>query len=141
MKADHLNHAETPAEHAEAPHDEPPVEEASSTAMATVATVGVVAVGAVIFEAALIPGLVLGVAAALAPRYVPKLGTALTPLFRSTVRGAYRLGRKSREMVAEVQEHIGDIAAEVSSEEANKTAAEGVAHAEAAATAHKPVSH
>lgn len=87
------------------------------TAVATAATVGVVAVGAIIFEAALVPGLVLGVAAALAPQYLPKLGSALNPVFRSTVRGAYKLGQKSREAFAEAQEHIHDIAAEVNAED------------------------
>lgn len=91
-------------------------------AIATVATVGVVAVGAVIFEAALLPGLILGVAAALAPQYLPKIGSALNPLFRSTVRGAYKLGQKSREAFAEAQEHFQDIAAEVNAEDEAKAA-------------------
>ncbi|WP_158818771.1 DUF5132 domain-containing protein [Methylocapsa sp. S129] len=95
-------------------------------AIATAATVGVVAVGAVIFEAALIPGLVLGVAAVLAPQYLPKIGSALTPLFRSTVRGAYKLGQKSREAFAEAQEHIHDIAAEVNAEDGAKAKASDV---------------
>jgi hypothetical protein len=90
------------------------------TAIATVATVGVVAVGAVIFEAALLPGLALGVVAALAPQYAPTIGSALNPLLRSTVRGVFKLGQKSREMFAEAQEHMSDIAAEVSAEDAAK---------------------
>ena len=93
------------------------------TAIATVATVGVVAVGAVIFEAALLPGLILGAAAALAPEYLPKIGAALNPLFRSTVRGAYKLGQKSREAFAEAQEHFHDIAAEVNAEDGAKAKA------------------
>ena len=97
------------------------------TAFATVATVGVVAVGAVIFEAALIPGLLLGVAAALAPRYAPAMGSALGPLFRSTVRSAYRFGQKSRQVFAEAQEHMADIAAEVSAESQAKSAAKAAA--------------
>lgn len=48
-------------------------------ALATAATVGVAVVGAVVFEATLLPGLVLGAAAALAPQYAPKLGSALRP--------------------------------------------------------------
>ena len=47
----------------------------------TIATVVVVAAGAALFEAALLPGLVLGVAAVAAPKYLPKLATALTPVF------------------------------------------------------------
>jgi hypothetical protein len=100
------------------------------TVVATAATIGVVAVGAIIFEAALLPGLVLGVAAALAPQYLPRIGSALNPIFRSTVRGAYKLGQKSREAFAEAQEHFHDIAAEVD--------AEGDAKAKAAADVKTP---
>jgi hypothetical protein len=80
------------------------------------ATVGVVAVGAALFEVALLPGIALGVAAMLAPKYVPKVGAALTPMFRSSVRGVYKLGQKSREMMAEAKEQMHDIVAEVHAE-------------------------
>jgi hypothetical protein len=53
----------------------------------------------------------------LVPKYLPHMGTALNPLFRSTVRGVYKVGQKSREMVAEAQEHVHDIVAEVDAEE------------------------
>jgi hypothetical protein len=87
-----------------------------SDAIATVATVAVVGIGAAAFEAALLPGIVLGVAAMWLPRYFPKMGEALNPLFRSTVRGAYKIGRKTKEMVAEAQEQVHDIVAEVHAE-------------------------
>jgi Protein of unknown function (DUF5132) len=87
-----------------------------SDVVATVATVAVVGIGAVAFEAALLPGLVLGVAAMWLPQYFPKMGEALNPLVRSTVRGAYKLGHKTREMMAEAQEQFHDIAAEVHAE-------------------------
>jgi hypothetical protein len=96
--------------------------------IATVATVAVVGIGAAAFEAALLPGIVLGVAAMWAPKYFPKMGEALNPLFRSTVRGVYKVGHKTREMMAEAQEQFHDIAAEVHAEDdveppASKTAA------------------
>ena len=103
-------------EDAEAAMSEPETAERSEL-VATVATVAVVGVGAAIFEAALIPGLVLGVAAMWAPQYFPKMGEALNPLFRSTVRGAYKLGNKTREFVAEAQEQVHDIVAEVHAED------------------------
>jgi len=87
-----------------------------SDVVATVATVAVVGVGAAAFEAALLPGIVLGVAAMWLPQYFPKIGDALNPLFRSTVRGAYKLSQKTREMVAEAQEQVHDIVAEVHAE-------------------------
>ena len=81
-----------------------------------VAAVVVVAIGAAVFEAALLPGIALGVAAVAAPKYFPKLGAALTPLFRSTVRGTYKLIQKSKEAFAEAQEQMDDIVAEVRAE-------------------------
>lgn len=82
-----------------------------------VATVAVVAVGAAVFEAALLPGIALGVAAVAAPRYFPRLAGALNPLFKSTVRGSYKLAQKSKEMFADAHEHVNDIVAEVKAED------------------------
>jgi Protein of unknown function (DUF5132) len=76
-----------------------------------------VAVGVALFEVALLPGMAIGVAAMLAPKYVPKLGTALAPMFKSSVRGVYKFGQKTREMVAEAKEHVHDIVAEVHAED------------------------
>ena len=81
-----------------------------------VAAVAVVAVGAAVFEAALLPGIALGVAAVAAPKYLPKLAGALNPLFKSTVRGTYKLAQKSKEMFAEAHEQVNDIVAEVKAE-------------------------
>jgi hypothetical protein len=93
-----------------------PEDEDRSELAATVATVAVVGIGAAVFEAALLPGMVLGVAAMCVPRFLPQIGEALNPLFRSTVRGAYKIGEKTREMVAEAQEQVHDIVAEVDAE-------------------------
>jgi len=89
----------------------------------TAATVGIIFVGAALIEVALIPGMVIGAAAVLAPKYVPKIGATLQPLFRSAVRGAYKVGRKAREAAAEAQEHVQDIMAEVHAEDAAPAAA------------------
>jgi hypothetical protein len=69
-------------------------DEASDSVVATVATVAVVGVGVAVFEAALLPWVILGAAAVLAPKFVPQLGTALNPLCKSTVRGAYKISQK-----------------------------------------------
>ena len=103
--------------HAAAPADAPDdAESGNDELLATAATVGVVAVSALVFEAALLPGMILGVCAMLAPKALPKIGGALNPLFKSTVRGAYRLSEKAREVAAEMQEQVHDIVAEVKSE-------------------------
>src|SRR5271165_6477061 len=80
------------------------------------ATIGVVVVGAALIETALIPGIVIGLAAAVAPKYMPQMGAALQPMFRSAVRGAYKFGRKAREAAAEATEQVQDIVAEVHAE-------------------------
>ena len=84
----------------------------------TVTTIGVIGVAAALFDVALIPGIVIGVAAAYAPKYVTNLGDRLQPLFNYTVRGAYKMTRSARSAVAEAQERMHDIAAEVEAEEA-----------------------
>jgi Protein of unknown function (DUF5132) len=75
-----------------------------------------VAVGVALFEVTLPPGMSIGVAAILAPKYVPKMGAALTPMIKSTVRGVYNFGQKIREMVAEAKEQVHEIVAEVHAE-------------------------
>jgi len=87
----------------------------SGTAIAVTA----VGLGAVVFEAALLPGVVLGVAAMWLPHDVRQ---AFAPLAKSaaksTVRGVYKIGRKSKELIADAQEQIQDIVAEVEAEHA-----------------------
>jgi hypothetical protein len=106
----------TKAEPAHQAHDAPAPADRISEAVMAGATVGVVAVGAVLFEIALLPGIAIGVAAMLVPKFVPKAGAALTPMFRSSVRGVYRLSHKTRTMVAEAKEHVDDIVAEAHAE-------------------------
>jgi hypothetical protein len=69
------------------------------------ATVVVVAAGAAIFEAALLPGLVLGIAAMAAPKYLPGFSSAIAPVFKSTVRGA-------QDAFADARGHVNGLVAE-----------------------------
>jgi Protein of unknown function (DUF5132) len=118
LSRDHNGHAgePTPGGTDAVPSDAPETGHMPNEAVTMAATVGVVAVGVALFEVALLPGMVIGVAAMLAPKYVPKMGAALTPMFKSTVRGAYKFGQKTREMVAEAKEQVHDIVAEVHAE-------------------------
>jgi hypothetical protein len=84
---------------------------------ATVAAVGLVGAGVVMFEAALLPGLALGVAAMAAPKILPHLGTVINPVFKSAVRGFYKASQKTKEFVAETQEQVQDIVAEMEHEQ------------------------
>jgi uncharacterized membrane protein len=58
----------------------------SQDLVATAATIGAVAAGVALFEVALIPGLVIGGAAVLAPRYLPGLGKRLRPQINAHAR-------------------------------------------------------
>jgi len=89
--------------------------------IAVVATIGAVGVVAALVDVALIPGIVIGACAALIPGVAPRLGERLEPLFERTVKGAVKLTRRARSAVAEAQERVGDITAEVDAEEAAKT--------------------
>jgi hypothetical protein len=54
-----------------------------------------------------------------APKYLPRLTSALAPVFKSTVRGTFKLAQKSKEAFAEAHEHVNDIVAEVRAEDAD----------------------
>ena len=116
----HIAEAEAPDEHADAE-----ISDEEAKILATVAAVGVVGVGVAVFEAALLPGVVLGVAAMAAPKLLPRVGSALNPLFKSTVRGVYKIGQKTKEMVHETHEQVQDIVAEVDAEAKRGAAASG----------------
>ena len=118
------SHAEAPPPSAKAAEPAgPAAASAKDDTLANVATIGVVAVGAALIEVALIPGIIIGVAAAYAPKYVPQIGNKLRPLFKSTVGGVYKLGQKAREAMAETRERVQDLVAEVSAEQAQPAAA------------------
>jgi Protein of unknown function (DUF5132) len=85
--------------------------------VAGAATVGIICVGAALFEAALIPGMIIGVAAMLAPKALPRVSGAIEPAFRGAVRGVYKIGQKARHAAAEAQEQVRDIVAEENAEE------------------------
>lgn len=123
--------AAKPSSAAEAEHEEA-VAAASDErpdVVTTVATIGVIGVAAALFDVALIPGLVIGVAAAYAPKYTANIGERLQPLFNYTVRGAYKMTRSARSAVAEAQERMHDIAAEVEAEAAAEVNGASPAHA------------
>jgi hypothetical protein len=86
----------------------------------TAATVVVVAAGAALFEAALLPGLALGVAAIVAPKQVSRLAGVIAPIFKSTVRATYELAKKPKAAFAGAQQQINGILAEVRTEDASR---------------------
>jgi len=88
-----------------------------NTLASKAATVAIVGIGAALIEAELIPGILIGVAAMVAPNVLPKVGQGLRPLIKGMVRAGYSLTERARESFAEAGEQIQDIVAEVRSEQ------------------------
>src|SRR4029077_8752322 len=94
-----------------------------NTLASKVATVAVIGLGAALIEAELIPGMLIGAAAVLAPNFLPKLGNALKPLLKTTVKAGYAFASRTRETMAEAGEHFQDIVAEAKAEAEDDAAA------------------
>jgi Protein of unknown function (DUF5132) len=97
----------------------------------SIATAALVGVGAAILEPELIPGLLIGAGAVLAPKVVPALGHMLRPLVKGVVKAGYSATMAVREMAAQAGEQVEDIVAEARAEH---DAAHGQAAPEHAAT-------
>jgi hypothetical protein len=82
----------------------------------SLATAVAIGVGVAILEPELIPGVLIGAGAMLAPKVIPALGGALRPLVKGMVKAGYSAGMAVREMVAEAGEHVEDIVAEARAE-------------------------
>lgn len=80
-------------------------------------TVAAVGVAAALIETELIPGMILGVAAMLAPDLLPKIGGGLRPLLKGALRAGYNVASRARESIAEASEQFQDIVAEVKAEQ------------------------
>jgi hypothetical protein len=78
-----------------------------------VATVAVIGLGVALIEVELIPGLILGAAAAFLPNLMP----SLRPAMKSTVRASYKFAQKTREVFAEASEQVQDMVAEAKLEQ------------------------
>ena len=99
-----------------------PTEE-ETTLGTKLATVAVVGLGVALIELELIPGMLIGVAAMMAPKLLPRLGNAMRPLVKSAMRAGYALAERTKETLAEAGEQLQDIGAEVRAEQASVTPA------------------
>jgi hypothetical protein len=99
-------------------HDEPVPEQldevSNNDTVGKIATIAVIGVGAALISAELIPGMLIGIAAA----FVPGLGSKMRPLIKSTIRAGYSAVQKTKEMVAEASEQMQDVVAEARNEHA-----------------------
>ena len=80
------------------------------------ATVAVVGIGVALIEVEWIPGMLIGIGAMLAPKFLNRVGAGLRPVVKGAMSAAYALVEKTKETVAEASEQYQDIVAEVASE-------------------------
>ncbi len=113
METNHHHHEEAEAIETE-PLPEPLDEVSNNDIVGKVATIAVIGVGAALISAELIPGMLIGVAAA----FLPGLGPKMRPLLKSTIRAGYSAAKKTKEMFAEASEQMQDVMAEARSEHA-----------------------
>jgi hypothetical protein len=93
------------------------------------ATVALIGAGVAIIEPELIPGMLIGAGAWLAPKLLPALGSVLRPVVKGVVKAGYSATMAAREFAAETREQVEDIVAEARAEhEAGNAAAQAERH-------------
>lgn len=85
------------------------LEEEGSSLLGTVITGAAVA----LIKPDLLPGMAVGVAAALGPKLLPAVGSLLRPVVKTAVRAGYVAAVATRGVVAEAGEQVQDMVAEV----------------------------
>jgi hypothetical protein len=94
----------------------------------SLATAALVGVGVAIIEPELIPGILVGAGAVLAPKVLPALGGMLRPLVKGVVKAGYAATQAVREVVAEAGEQVEDMVAEARAERGSGDGAGAAAH-------------
>ncbi len=90
-----------------------PVEERDGAVVTSAVTALVVAV----VQPELLPGVAIGIAAAMGPRLLTMLAPAVRPMMKTAVRAGYFTTKKARELAAEANEQIQDLVAEAKAED------------------------
>lgn len=85
-----------------------------------VATAAAIVVGAALIEVELIPGLIIGAGAILLGKLFPELGGYVRPVVKSAVRAGFSMSEKARAVMAEANEQVHDLVAEVKHEQAQQ---------------------
>lgn len=80
-------------------------------------TIGPVGAGNIIFEAALVPGILLGVAAIAVTKRATEVKSTLFPIVKSTILSMKITSQHARELIAETQEKMEDLLAEIEAEQ------------------------
>lgn len=80
-------------------------------------TIGPIGAGNIIFEATLVPGILLGITAIAISRHATEVKSTLFPIVKSTIRSVQTAGQNARGFIAETQEKMDDILAEIDADQ------------------------
>jgi hypothetical protein len=106
-----------------------------------VATAAVIGIGAALIEVELIPGLIIGAGAILLGKMFPEIGSYARPMLKGVVRAGLSASQKLREVVAEANEEVHDLVAEVKHERAHAQPVKHMHAAESFEAAVQPTAH
>jgi hypothetical protein len=106
-----------------------------------VATAAVIGIGAALIEVELIPGLIIGASAILLGKMFPEIGSYARPMLKGVVRAGLSASQKLREVVAEANEEVHDLVAEVKHERAHSQPVKQMHAAESFEAAVQPTAH
>jgi hypothetical protein len=116
---EHIHAAHTQAEAGESGHGADLFargKDVLSAEVGGVATAAVIGIGAALIEVELIPGLIIGAGAILLGKMFPEIGSYARPMLKGVVRAGLSASQKLREVVAEANEEVHDLVAEVKHE-------------------------
>ena len=82
----------------------------------SIATAALVGIGVAVLEPELIPGILIGAGAVLAPKILPALGSMFRPIVKGVVKAGYSAAMSVREVMAEAGEEMEDMVAEARAE-------------------------
>jgi len=82
-----------------------------------IATAAAIVVGAALIEVELIPGLIIGAGAILLGKLFPEMKGYMRPAIKGIVSAGYSMTHKTRQIIAEANEQVNDLIAEVKHEQ------------------------
>ena len=82
-----------------------------------VATAVAIVVGAALIEIELIPGLMIGAGAVVLGKFFPEMSGYVRPMFKGIVKAGFSATHKVRQILAEANEQVNDLVAEVKHEQ------------------------
>ncbi len=83
----------------------------------SVATTAAIIIGAALIEVELLPGLIIGAGAILLGKIFPEISGYVRPAVKGMVRAGFNATHKVRQIIAEANEQVSDLVAEVKQEQ------------------------